>query len=42
MNAAEGLIFFGIVSLVPKRAAPAMHPNLPVVVELRKKDLKHP
>src|SRR5215467_10272991 len=37
MNAAEGLVFSGIASLVPKRAAPAMHRNLPVMVETLKK-----
>jgi hypothetical protein len=42
MNAAEGLVISAIVSLVPKRAAPAMHHNLPVTVELRKRDLKNP
>jgi hypothetical protein len=42
MNAAEGLVFSGIVSLVPKWAAPAMHHNLPVTVETQKRELKHP
>src|SRR5215510_11587664 len=40
MNAVEGLAFSGIVSLVPKRADLPMHHNLPVTVELRKRDFE--